>query len=133
MAAFAAILFWSLALAAMWLLTANPLLVSRDQVLQSDAVVTARLDGAGRGRLRIESVLSGNLAQDDVVTVLNLPPHPELEAGRACVVPLQRFRRDYQVTVLEGQRSPPLPPLVYPATPEAIREVNRILREANQQ
>lgn len=126
--AVAATLLWSLALAGMALLTANPPTISRDQFLRADAVVTARLDEARPDRIRIESVLSGGLTADDVVTVLNLPEQSGLAAGESCIVPLSHFRRDYKVTTLEGQRDPPL---IYRATPETMGVVRQILREAN--
>jgi hypothetical protein len=128
--AVAATMLWSLALAGMAFLTANPPAISRDQLRRSDAVVTARLDKARPDRIRIERVLSGGLTADDVVTVLNLPEQSAFAAGELCVIPLSHFRRDYKVTMLEGQRAPPL---IYRATPETMGAVKQILREANRE
>lgn len=123
------VLFWSLALAAMALFTANPLAVSRDQILRADAVITARRDKDRPDRLRIERVLSGGLTADDLVVVHNLPEDSPLAIGESCVVPLSHFRRDYVVTTLETQRAPPL---IYHASPETIAEIRQILREAGE-
>lgn len=132
--AIAATFFWSVGLAALALLTANPPAISREQILRADAVVVARPERAAQrngsrlDRLHVERVLSGGLSKDDVITVLNLPKNSPLATGVSCVVPLTHFRRDYEVTMLAGQ---PDPPLIYRATPETMEIVNQYLREAN--
>lgn len=132
--AIAATFFWSVALAAMALLTANPPAISRAQILRADAVVIARSERPARShvarpdRLRVERVLSGGLSKDDLISVLNLPQNSPLANGASCVIPLTHFRRDYEVTTLAGQRDPPL---IYRATPETMEIINQYLREAN--
>lgn len=123
----AATALWMLALAAMALLTSNPPLISRDQLLQADAVVVGSVADGSRDRVRIERVLTGEVSPDDVVTVLNWGDVARLPAGPPYLIPLTHFRQDYIVTVLDGQRSPPL---IYGAEPETIGEVKRILGEA---
>ena len=117
---------WSLALAAMTFLAPRPSAVSADQVRLADAVVIGRFAERGDDHLQIERVLSGDLAAGDVVTVLNLTRAPLLAEGGDFVVPLTHFRQDYVVTLLDGQRDPPL---IYRATPETIDQVKRVLRE----
>jgi hypothetical protein len=122
-AAFAA---WVLALGALALLTANPVAISREQLEQADAVVLARMV-EGQPRIRVERVLGGNLAPEDVVTVLNLDDVPGISPAKSYVIPLTRFRQDYAITMLRAQRPPPL---IYPAGPETIGRARDILREA---
>ena len=111
----------------MTLLTANPSTVSREQVQRSDAVVLGRLVAAGRDEIRIERVLRGDLALDEVVTVLNRGDVTELAADRSYLFPLTRFRQDYVVTTLKGQHASPL---IYPAAPETIVTAVEFLRDA---
>jgi hypothetical protein len=123
----AATALWMLALAAMALLTSNPPLISRDQLLQSDAVVVGRIEKGSRDRIRIERVLTGDFLPDDVVTVLNWGDVASLPTGPPYLIPLTHVRQHYVVTVLDGQRSPPL---IYGAEAETIGEVKRLLGEA---
>jgi hypothetical protein len=123
----AATALWMLALAAMALLTSNPPLISRDQLLQADAVVVGRIAEGSRDRIRIERVLTGDFSPDDVVTVLNWGDIASLPTGPPYLIPLTHVRQDYVVTVLAGQRSQPL---IYGAEPETIGEVKRLLGEA---
>lgn len=124
----AAVLLWSLALALLAGFTSNPRFVSQDQILHADAVVVARRDGDSQDRLRIEEVLAGELAVDEVISVLNLRDASPPEAGPRWLVPLNRFHQDYLVTTLDGQRANPL---IYSASAETQAEVGRILRDAH--
>jgi hypothetical protein len=134
--------FWSGTLVVMAITSANPTLVSRDQILHADDVIVARIDDPERDSVRVERVLSGKLAVDDRITVLNLrdamlpgvlprrdrkSPPPHLKAvDKSLVLPLSRFRQDYVVTVLDG------PVLVYPAEPRFIDPIRKLLREVRQ-
>jgi hypothetical protein len=122
-----AVIVWTLGLAALTLFTANPTTIGRDQVMQSDAVVTAQLVEAGRDRVRVEQVLLGEVAAGEVISVLNLLEVPGLSIGMTYLLPLSQFREDYVVTTFAGQQSPPL---IYPATPETIAEAKQALRES---
>jgi hypothetical protein len=119
-----ATVLWILALALMALLTSNPTVISHDQLLRSDAVVIGHLVDKSRGRLRIEQVLAGKFATDDDVTIDNWSLVAPPPAGPAYLVPLTRFRQNYIVTVLDGQRAAPL---IYPALPETIGKARQIL------
>ena len=59
------------------------------------------------------------------VRVVNLADVPDLSTDRSYLFALSRFRHDFEVTTLEGQRPAPL---VYPASPEAIEQAKSILR-----
>lgn len=122
-----AALAWLGILAAMAWFTANPKVISRAQILQSDAVVIGRRVDPKRDRVKIERVLAGNLSADSEIAVLNLNDLSDLSTEQSYVLPLTFFRQDYRVTKLEGQEAPPL---VYPATPDFIDRVKQALRDA---
>jgi hypothetical protein len=106
--------------------TSNPRLVSRDQVLASDAVVIGRLSRLPDDRVKIERVFLGDLTEGDEIRVANLPEVSGLAEGAAYLMPLAAFRNDFVVTTLEGQK---VPPMVYQPTPETVDQVKAILRD----
>ncbi|MGQ0634929.1 MAG: hypothetical protein ACT4QC_09985 [Planctomycetaceae bacterium] len=119
-----AVFLWTVALTLMALLTANPVLVSGDQIRRSDDVVIARFDDDDRRRVEVERVLFGDLAPGDTLTVVNLD-EVSLRPRAACLLPLTRQQGDFAITTLEGQQSSPL---LYPAAPQTIDQVREILR-----
>lgn len=119
-------LAWSLTLLVMAFQTANPLVVSRDQLLKADAVVIARRIRAGDEHVRVERVFHGNVAAGDELRVLNLAGLAGMAGDQSYLLPLSQFRRDYVVTTLEGQRAAPL---VYSISPDTIEAVKAILRD----
>lgn len=118
---------WLAALAVMAWVTANPKTLSRDQIIHANAVVIGRRVDPRRDRVKIERVLSGNLAADTEIDVLNLNDVTDLSPEKSYLLPLTFFRQDYRVTTLEKQQ---VPPLVYPAEPEYIDRVKQVLRDA---
>lgn len=119
-------LAWTLTLAALGWTTANPALVSGAQIDRADAVVVAKLIDPAHNRVQLERTLFGRPAAGDEITVLNLSDARRAEGEGPFLLPLTAFREDYLVTVIEGQRSPPL---VYPATPEFIERAKELVRE----
>src|SRR5260370_26174297 len=95
---------WSAALFFMGLWTSNPRLVSRDQILASDAVIIGRIARPGEKLVKVERVFLGNLAEGDELRVVNLAEVPAMADGRAHVLPLSAFRNDFAVTTLDGQK-----------------------------
>lgn len=116
---------WSLALLLMDIWTARARIVSPGQIAKAHVVVVARRVGAASDRIRVERVLRGDLPSDREVRVLNLADVPDLSNDRSYLFPLSRFRHDFKVTELEGQRDAPL---VYPASPDIIEQAKSILR-----
>jgi hypothetical protein len=117
---------WSAALFLMDLSTANPRLVSRDQILAADAVIIGRIARPGEKLVKVERVFLGDLAEGDELRVVNLSEVPAMADGEGHVMPLSAFRNDFAVTTLDGQKAPPL---VYDRSPETVDEVKAILRE----
>jgi hypothetical protein len=117
---------WSCTLLLMDVGTSNPRLVSRDQVLASDAVVIGRLGRPVTNIIKVERVFSGNAEEGDELQVVNLREVPGLAEGTVWLMPLSAFRNDFVVTTLDGQK---VPPLVYEPTPGMVDQVKTILRE----
>ena len=116
---------WSLTLLLMDVFTANPRIVSPGQILSSHVVVVARRVLADGDRIKVERVIRGDVSPDHELRILNLADVPDLATDRSYLFALSRFRQDFAVTTLEGQRAAPL---VYPASPEVIEQAKSILR-----
>jgi hypothetical protein len=116
---------WSLSLLLMDVWTAKPNVVSPGQILNAHVVVVARRVRADGDRIKVERVLRGDLEPDRELRVLNLADVANVSADRPYLFALSRFRHDFEVTTLDGQR---VAPLVYPASPDAIEQAKSILR-----
>ncbi len=122
---------WLAFLAFLAFRTANPVTLNRAQLLSSDAVVIASpLPGSGKSginTLRVEKVLAG-VGVPDAVRFGVVEPERFSQAGRY-VVPLRESEGGYVVTptppALNGV------PLVYPATEDAVRAAEEILKTAS--
>jgi hypothetical protein len=116
---------WVIFLAVLALLVANPVTINREQMLSSDAVIVAVRDGGAENdeSVQVEKVLAGR----GVPSHLRLPHFSESAAKGVSrfVIPLLRTRDSFEITpappALDGKR------LVYPATPETVDAVTRIL------
>ncbi len=117
---------WTTTLVVMDVMTARPRIVSQDQILKADAVVIARRRAREGDHVRVERVFRGPVAEGDDLRVLNLADVPGMTGDRDYVLALSRFREDFVVTKLAGQR---VPPLVYASSPATIEEVKSILRD----
>jgi hypothetical protein len=127
-AAIIAALWWC-SLALMAAFTANPVTLNREQILRSDAVVTGTVD-TGRGSVEVQKQWKG----DALAKTLEIGRLKETGArdGRTYLVPLEKEPSGgYDVT---RSRLPNNDPLIYPATTEAIAQLERLLSEqsANQ-
>ena len=116
---------WSLALLLMDIGASRSRIVSPDQISKAHVVVVARRVDSASDRIRVERTLRGDLPPDHEVRVLNLADVTDLSDDRSYLFPLSRFRNDFKVTELEGQRASPL---VYPASPDVIEQAKAILR-----
>ena len=124
-AVFALAVGWSLSLLLMDVWTANPTVVSSGQLLKAHVVVVARRVRADGDRIKVERVLRGDVLPDQELRVLNLGDAPHVSSDRSYLFALSRFRRDFELTTLDGQQ---VAPLVYPASPDAIEQAKAILR-----
>ena len=126
--------FWiALAVAACWLLvlgglalfTANPITLNVEQVRASEYVVTGRVAGEERSVLVVERQWKGAETPAEL-RVGNLS-QTAIRPGRSYLVPLSRTRSSaLEVTETD---LPENPPLVYPATEDAIEQLTAILSD----
>jgi hypothetical protein len=120
-------LAWSAALLVMDLATARPRVISRDQILNADVVVSARRVTGEGDRIKVERVFfRGEVAEGDQLRVLNLAKVKGMTDDQDYIVPLSHSRQDFVVTKLEGQH---VPPLIYKSNPAAVEEIKSILRD----
>jgi hypothetical protein len=118
---FAAI--WGLALAAMAWLTANPVTLNFHQIAVAPFVVTATVEDPQTGRVTVEREWKHSRALEDI-TIDNLN-QTGARAGGRYLIPLAKAEGErYLVaeTPIEGAA-----PLIYPATAEAISQLDAIL------
>ena len=120
---------WGLVVLVLWLTTANPVVLSRPQIAKADFIVTASRPDPKKDRLQIEQVWRGELELGEM-TVRNLdePAPVKMPVGEKFLVPLSRARGGLKITTLDRQLAKN-PPLIYRATPEAIRQLQDLLAE----
>jgi hypothetical protein len=121
---------WTAGLALLAWRTANPDFVSPDQVRASDVVVEAALAGANLDRVVVKRVFKGQVSTGDELRVLNLREASLPTAGGTWILPLTRFRQDFEVTLLNQQAAAtrPLPVLVYAANAATRAQAQKLSR-----
>jgi hypothetical protein len=114
---------WLACLALLSLLTANPVTLNVEQVLEASDVVTAIVTDAGSNTIRVEHSWKGVLEQGNIRVLNLLDAKPPI--GEPLLIPLNESESGWQVTTthLPGQ-----PPLLYPATLEAEQQLRHILK-----
>jgi hypothetical protein len=103
---------------------ANPVTLNRGQILRADVIVTARIDDFAEGACTVERQWrdGGPLGS---ITVANLG-ETAAEQGRTYILPLVQSRSgSYEVV---AARLPTHPCLVYPATDEALQQLQQLLQ-----
>lgn len=116
---------WLLVLGGLALFTANPITLNVEQIRTSEYVVTGRLAGDERSVLIVERQSQGGETPLEL-RVGNLS-QTAIRPGRSYLVPLSRTRSGaLEVTETD---LPDNPPLVYPATEEAIAQLTAILSD----
>jgi hypothetical protein len=107
-----------------WLVlaTSNPVTLNRQQILDADAVVTVRVLKVHEGRCRIERQWTGAALPEEIV-VHELDKTPASEAGQ-WILPLAATADGNEII---PSQLPSHARLVYPATPEAVQQLERIL------
>lgn len=130
----AATLAWVLLLVGLVNRTANPVTLNRAQIAHADYVVTAMPMDAAKGTFQVEREWKHG-AELGAIQIHDLPPTPSLER-RESLIPLTR-RADGSFVVTQGELSNPghektvaahVPPVIYPATPDALRQLEALLR-----
>ena len=115
-------LFWLLALTILAVWTANPVTLNRVQILEADAVLKVTVEDWSAGRMRVNKSWRQPIAEEPI-QIRELPRDSQ-PAGTRLLIPVTRQRDHWIVT---PSRLPNAPPLVYPATPEAERQLQSLL------
>ena len=121
-AAFAGL--WLMGLAVLSLRTSNPVTLNRDQILVATDVLTAVVEDAQSGQVRVEKSWKEEVHEDQL-RLSNLH-ETRPSAGERLLIPITASRDGWQVT--PSKLPPNGPPLVYPATPESERQLRQLLR-----
>lgn len=116
-------LLWCAALAWLALATANPVTLNRRQILDADAVVTVRIVDLPAGTCEIVKQWTGDPLPEEIVVERLL--ETAARGDGEWILPLARDRDGMSVLT---SRLPSKARLVYPATPEAVAQLESILR-----
>jgi hypothetical protein len=114
---------WLIGLGGLSFQSANPVTINCEQVLSATDVLTAVVDDAKAGTVRIEKSWKG-MVSDDRLVLSNLPAAKVLARDRL-LIPVSKARSGWQVT---HSRLPNEPPLVYPATAESEGQLRQLLK-----
>jgi hypothetical protein len=116
-------IIWSAILIAMAWFTADPITLNRDQVLRADFVITGRVDSdPAAGEVAVvrewrKNALSGTIHVENLGDV-------RVRTGETYVMPLSHAVAGYRITEARLANSALL---VYPATQEALSQLEQIL------
>ncbi|TXT30185.1 MAG: hypothetical protein FD138_2321 [Planctomycetota bacterium] len=114
---------WIVGVGALSLLTANPVTLNRDQILESTDVVTAVVKDANHGDVRVEKSWK-DVVQEDELELSNLR-ETSPSVGARLLIPVSSSRKGWRVTL---SKLPGEPPLVYPVTEESERQLRQLLK-----
>lgn len=115
---------WCAALAWLALATSNPVTLNRKQILAADAVVNVQIKDRAAGACRVLKSWRGTATPNEIV-VHGLAETAARGDGE-WILPLQETRRGYEV---QTSALPEQLRLVYPATPEAVRQLEELVAE----
>lgn len=114
---------WVLGLGVLSFLTANPVTLNRDQILEATDVLTAVVDGAKDGRVRVEKSWKGTVT-DEQLSLSNLS-ETKPAARQRLLIPVTFARPQWLIT---PSKLPREPPLIYPATERSERQLRHLLK-----
>jgi hypothetical protein len=116
---------WCAILIVMAWLTANPVTLNRDQILRADFVVTGKVESdTATGEVSVSREWKKN-ALTGAIHVENLED-AQAQRGATYLLPLSHSSTGYRVTPARLANSAAL---VYPATPAAIDQLEKILAD----
>jgi hypothetical protein len=118
---------WLAAIVTLAVTTANPITLNRVQIEDSDLVVTARILPGKPTTAQVEREWKIG-AKLETITVENIGKTPA-RPGKLYLIPLSRRMGD--VYIVTPTRLPGKSPLVYPAVPDATRQLEAILNRSS--
>ena len=106
-------------------LSSNPPALNRRQIANADLVVIAKVADVVEGRVEIESIKYGKIA-DKQLTITDLDRVPQISNGATYIMPLKRSDHQYRVVSIasDSQR-----PVVYRATGETESQLADVLQD----
>jgi hypothetical protein len=117
-------------LAAVWMIsllvlahyTANPVMLNREQILESPYVVTGTVSDPAGGKIAVErewkkQALSGTITVPNLSTL-------GAKTGVTYIIPLEKPDESLHVTEVPNSNGTPL---IYPATPAALEQLKSII------
>lgn len=114
---------WVFGLGVLSFLTANPVTLNRDQILESTDVLTAVVEDANDGQIRVEKSWK-DVIHEDKLTLFNLrETNPSV--GERLLIPVTSAQKGWRVT---RSKLPHEPPLIYPVTEESERQLRHLLK-----
>ena len=113
---------WCAALAWLALATSNPVTLNRAQIRGADAVITARIEDLAAGRCRVVKQWTGEAVPNELV-VRGMDQSAAREEGE-WILPLHRSHDGFE---LQPGALPSQTRLVYPATPEAVDQLRKLV------
>ncbi len=126
---------WWVILAGLAIFTANPVVINRKQIRQSEIVVTATVADARGGLVVVDKTWAGAIETETQITIDSLDQTAATDGG-TYLIPLSRgIKGRFRITQAEfrklGSNDPPAlgPKFVYPANPESIAQLQQILEE----
>ena len=114
---------WVIGLGVLSFLTANPVTLNRDQILEATDVLTAVVEDVEVGRVGVEKTWK-NAVRDEQLTLINLRETKPASRQRL-LIPVTLTGKGWQIT---PSKLPREPPLVYPATEESERQLRHLLK-----
>jgi len=114
---------WMVSLLVLAHYTANPVVLNREQILESPYVVTGTVLGdPASGKISVEREWKRQ-ALSGTITVANLSA-TGAKTGVTCIIPLSKPDELLQVTEVPNSNGTPL---IYPATPAALEQLKAIV------
>jgi hypothetical protein len=118
---------WLAALTLLAIFTANPVMLNVAQIEASPYVVTGTVEGDPvKGQVKVERGWTSH-SLSGTITVENLE-ETGARAGQTYLIPLSRPFDAFRVTPTPGSRTVPL---IYPATPDALKQLETILKASS--
>lgn len=114
---------WVIGLGVLSLLTANPVTLNRDQILDAIDVLTAKVEDPRTGKVRVEKSWK-DVVVDEHLELTNLG-ELKFSVNERLLIPVIRSPRGWQVA---RSKLPGNPLLVYPVTDESERQLKQLLK-----
>ncbi len=114
---------WVIGLGMLSFLTANPVTLNRDQILEATDVLTAVVEDVEVGRVGVNKSWK-NSVRDEQLTLINLR-ETKPTSRQQLLIPVTLTGKGWQITPSKLPRDPPL---VYPATEESERQLRHLLK-----